>query len=93
MRCLSRIDIEAIAERFIQAYMKLPEVKTTQVYRIEPELFLEKILKLDIRYLHLSYDCSLLGLTTFEQIEVNVLTGADEEERIMLDGNTVLIES
>lgn len=42
MRCLSRIDIEAIAERFIQAYMKLPEVKTTQVYRIEPELFLEK---------------------------------------------------
>lgn len=93
MRRLSRIDIEAIAEKYIQEYMRLPEVKTTQVYRIEPELFLEKVLKLDIRYLHLSYGCSLLGLTAFEQIEVDVLTGADEEEHILLDGNTVLIES
>lgn len=93
MRRLSRIDIEAIAKKYIQAYMQLPEVKATQIYRIEPELFLEKVLKLDIRYLHLSYDCSLLGLTTFEQIEVDVLTSADEEEHILLDGNTVLIES
>lgn len=81
MRRLSRIYIEAIAKRFIQAYMELPEIKTSQIYRIDPEIFLEKILKLDIRYLHLSYDCSLLGLTAFEQIEVNVLTGADEEEK------------
>ncbi len=93
MRCLSRIDIEAIAEKYIQAYMRIPEVRDTHIYKIDPELFLEKVLKLDIRYLHLSNDGSMLGLTTFEQIEVAVITGTDVEEHILLDGNTVLIES
>lgn len=49
MRRLSRIYIEAIAKRFIQAYMELPEIKTSQIYRIDPEIFLEKILNTNCR--------------------------------------------
>ncbi len=93
MKHLSRLDIEAIAEKYIMAYLELPEVKDTTVYRIDPELFLTKVLGLNIGYTHLSYDNSILGLTTFDEVVVEVLNGADEEECILLDGNTVLIES
>ena len=92
MKHLSRMDIEMIAERFTKMYMELPEVKDAQVYRIDPELFLEQVLDLNIRYSHLSYDGSLLGLTAFEPIAVDVLSESDEEEQVLLDGNTVLIE-
>ena len=49
MKHLSRLDIEAIAEKYITAYMELPEVQDMQIYRIEPELFLERVLGLKIR--------------------------------------------
>ena len=80
MKHLSRLDIEAIAEQYVRAYMELPEVQETKVYRIEPELFLSRVLGLNVGYIHLSYDNSLLGLTSFEEVVVTVLTGADEEE-------------
>ena len=44
MKHLSRNDIETIAAKYIKAYMQLPEVKNTQVYRIDPEIMLGKIL-------------------------------------------------
>lgn len=53
MKHLSRLDIEAIAEKYITAYMELPEVQDMPVYRIEPELFLERVLGLKIDYAHL----------------------------------------
>lgn len=93
MKHLSRMDIEAIAEKYIRKYMELPEVQERTVYRIEPVLFLTNVLGLNIGYFHLSYDSSLLGLTAFEEVLVNVLTAGDEEESVLLDGNTVLVES
>ena len=93
MKHLSRIDIEEIAQRYIKAYLELPEVKGTHIYRIDPELFVEKVLGLTIQYEHLSYDGKTLGLTSFEEVAVSVLTEADEEEFVLLDGKTVLIES
>lgn len=46
MKRLSRNDIETISEKFVKAYFELPEIKKSQVYRIEPELMLEKVLGL-----------------------------------------------
>lgn len=43
MKHLSRFDIEAIADKYVQAYMALPDVRNTQIYRIDPELLLEKV--------------------------------------------------
>lgn len=80
MKHLSRLDIEAIAEKYITAYMELPEVQDMPVYRIEPELFLERVLGLKIDYAHLSYDGTLLGMTSFVEVMVDVMTAEFEEE-------------
>ena len=33
MKHLSRFDIEAIADKYVQAYMALPDVRNTQIYK------------------------------------------------------------
>ena len=72
MKHLSRFDIEAIADKYVQAYMALPDVRNTQIYRIDPELLLEKVLGLNVEYQHLSYDGSILGMTSFTEMGVQV---------------------
>lgn len=93
MKRLSRKDIECIAEKYVQAYLELPEIKNTQVYRIEPEIMLEKVLGLTVEYMHLSYDGDILGLTSFGELGVQVFENDDEESFYFLDGKTVLVES
>ena len=44
MKHLSRFDIEAIADKYVQAYMALPDVRNTQIYRIDPELLRRTIM-------------------------------------------------
>ena len=34
MKHLSRFDIEAIADKYVQAYMALPDVRNTQIYKV-----------------------------------------------------------
>ena len=93
MKRLSRNDIETISEKFVKAYFELPEIKKSQVYRNEPELMLEKVLGLTIEYMHLSYDGSILGMTSFGELGVQVFENNDDEAFFFLDGKTVLVES
>lgn len=89
---LSRKDLENIAERVLVSYRNLPEVKKKKMYRIDPELLLTKVLGLNIEYQHLSVDGSILGLTSFEEVEVEVLDYTDMDSFFFLDGKTVLVE-
>ena len=82
-----------IQDMFVKAYFELPEIKKSQVYRIEPELMLEKVLGLTIEYMHLSYDGSILGMTSFGELGVQVFENNDDEAFFFLDGKTVLVES
>ena len=93
MKRLSRKDLEAIADRVIRAYMKLPEVADRPVYRIYPEILAEKLLGLKIDYQHLSIDGSILGLTSYGKIGIELPGVDDSGEVYLLDGKTVLIES
>lgn len=93
MKRLSRRDLEAIADRVIRAYMKLPEIAGRPVFRIYPEILAEKLLGLKIDYQHLSVDGSILGLTSFGKIGVELPGFDDSGEVYLLDGKTVLIES
>lgn len=77
MKHLSRFDIEAIAAKYVKAYMELPDVRNTKIYRIDPELLLEKVLGLTVEYQHLSYDGSILGMTSFTELGVQVLEDDD----------------
>ena len=92
MKHLSRIDIEAIAERIVAAYYELPELKHTTIYRIEPELLLTKVLNLKIEYQHLSFDGTILGLTSFSEVGIEIADESDEDTFYILDGKTVLVE-
>lgn len=89
---LSRRDLENIAERVLVSYRNLPEVKKKKMYRVDPELLLTKVLGLNIEYQHLSVDGSILGLTSFEEVEVEVLDYTDMDSFFILDGRTVLVE-
>lgn len=92
MKRLSRNDIEMIGERVLNSYRKLPEVRDKQLYRIDPEILVEKVLGLNLDYRHLSLDGSVLGLTSFKEIGVEIFDFTDEECFYFLDGKTVLVE-
>ena len=92
MIMLSRKDLEDIAERVVTSYKNLPEIKRKKMYRIDPELLITKVLGLKLDYQHLSTDGSILGLTSYEEVGVEVLDYADEDLFYILDGKTVLIE-
>lgn len=93
MKRLSRKDLEVIANRVIRAYMKLPEVANQPVYRIYPEILAESLLGLKIDYQHLSFDGSILGMTSYERVGIELPGCDDSGEVYFLDGKTVLIES
>lgn len=92
MKRLSRIDIENIAKKIIDKYKELPENQGVEVYRIEPELLLTKLFGISIEHANLSLDGSILGLTTFEDYEVEVFDDSDESYFLCLDGKTVVID-
>ena len=90
MQVLSRADLERIAQRVLRAYWRLPEAQEAP-YRVDPELLAKRLLGLTVRYRRLSEDGELLGLTSYEAMEVFL----PDEERCgacRLDGKTVLIE-
>lgn len=91
MRCLSRADLEEIAERVIRAYKKLPDVQCEDLLYIDPELLITRILGFNIDYLHLSSDGSILGLTSFSEIGIEI-SDDSREDIYFLDGKTILIE-
>lgn len=90
MRILSRKDIEAISERVIMAYQMMPENKGKVMNKVDPELLVHGLLGLTIDYKHLSLDDSILGLTAFDETDIQIYD--DAEDSYYLDSQTVLIE-
>lgn len=93
MKHLSRNDIEAISKRVIRAYRNLPEARDVPYLKVDPELLATKVLGLSIDYAHLSLDGKTLGLTTFEEMGVEVYDRTDAPFMYILDGKTILVES
>lgn len=82
--------LEAIAARVIRAYMKLPEVRGTDLQCIDPTLLATELLGLKIEYRHLSADRMTLGLTCFDELEI--LLPGEKDNSFIFDGKTILIE-
>lgn len=87
---LSRLELENMAQRLLRRYWKLPRAQETP-WRVDPDLLARELLGLTVRYRHLSEDASLLGLTSYEPLEL-VLPDEEESGPCLLDGHTVLIE-
>lgn len=92
MRHLSRMEIELIGDRVLNAYYKLPTVNKDQLCRIEPEVLIQDVLNLTLDYCHLSVDGSVLGVTSFKPVELNVFGLDDEQQSYYMDGKTILVE-
>jgi hypothetical protein len=89
---LSRFDLEEIAGRVFRAYTKLPEIVDQPLFRVEPEVLCEQLLGLKIDYRGLSIDGSVLGLTSYEKVGIELPNQNGNREMYILDGKTVLIE-
>lgn len=92
MKRLTRNATEQIANRVLCAYTALPEIRGAEVYRIDPEILLEQVLGLTLEYARLSLDGSILGLTSFGEVEAQVFDETDKETYLCLDGKTVAVE-
>ena len=89
---LSKAELEKIADRVFRAYLALPEVRSSgRVLRVVPELLLDGLLGLSVEYRQLSVDGSVLGMTSYEEVGVE-LPGSGED-LFFMDGETVLIET
>ena len=82
--------MEKIAERVLRAYWKLPSAQETPWY-VDPDLLLTDLLDLSIEFRRLSGDGMTLGMTSFEEMEIE-LPDCVPGEMVQLDGKTVLIE-
>ena len=92
MPYLSRSRIEEIATRVIAAYKVLPALAGRSVERIEPMVLARDLLGLTVDHYHLSGDRSVLGLTAYCEIGVEV---QDDRRGVFfydLNGRTILVE-
>ena len=92
MPYLSRSRIEEIATRVIDAYKVLPALAGRSVEQIKPMVLARDLLGLTVGHYHLSGDRSVLGLTTYCEIGVEV---QDDRRGVFfydLDGRTILVE-
>ena len=90
MKCLSRRDLESIAQRVLKGYRGLKS-SWYDPWRIDPEILAEELLKLSIDYRKLSLDNLTLGLTSYGEAPVSVFDGP--EDIYFLDGKTILIDT
>lgn len=90
-RYLSYAQLDTIADRVVRAYRKLPEVQAARaVHSVDPQLLLTKLLGLSVAYRHISRGGETLGMTSYEELEIEIFD--KEEEFFSFDGKTVLIE-
>lgn len=92
MPYLSRMEIEQIATRVVNAYWKVTTQDDCVGRKICPEILAERALGLTVEYHSLSQDGSILGMTAFECIGVCVYDN-DIPCHYFLDGRTLLIDS
>lgn len=90
MPYLDKATMEEIAARVLRAYWKLPSAQETPWY-VDPDLLLTDLLGLSIEFRQLSNDGLTLGMTSFEEMEIE-LPDCVPGEMVQLDGKTVLID-
>ena len=90
-RYLSVEQLDAIADRVLRAYRKLPEVRDGPMLRIVPDILLRTLLGLDMEYHHLSPDRIVLGATSYGETAIELYD--EESDLYIFDGKTVLIET
>lgn len=90
MPCLSRSDIEKIAQRVITAYRKLPAQEGQAITSIDPKLLAKDLLGLMVQYHRFSPTGYVHGLTVFGKAMATIYDNLDHTGSYLLDGKTIL---
>ena len=89
---LSRKSIEAIANRIISAYKRLPSLQGHSPDMVQPELLVHDLLGLTTEYHTLSRNGKILGLTACCEVDVRIYDDPKQPSYFHLDGRTLLID-
>lgn len=92
MSYLSRNDIEAIGTQVFNAYKQLPRHAGLPVTHVDPAVLAAELCGYHIDHAHLSQDRMTLGMTSFNQVEVEVYSDSGQACLYYLDGSTILME-
>ena len=89
MITFSKSDIETIGESILQDYCK--QGRSDVIISIDIERFAREYLGLDVHYQKLSANCTILGLTTYKGVELE-LQLKNHTEIITVPMDTILVE-
>lgn len=92
MPYLTLAEIEAIAQRVVTAYQKLPAHQGYRCSYIDPDLLVTGLLGLKVEYHALSAAGNIHGLTVFCEAEVPIYDDPENPAFFPLDGKTILVE-
>ena len=91
MPCLSRDDIEKIAERIVQEYKKKYVPERHMCYMVDATELAE-MLGFNIEYVHITRDGSILGQTSSGRVWTTIYDDNMNQLFFELDGTTILVE-
>lgn len=90
---LTQKQIENISEKIVKEYYLVPGINSRPVFSINPVLLCEKVLGVNIGYAELSPDGSVLGATSFEDIDLIYRNEkGDEVLRLEMQKGSILID-
>jgi len=93
MKPMSRNELLHLSERIFERYEEKTMRKVARKTYINPTEFIKETMGLKIFYYKLSYDGSILGLTSTIPQVVGIINEKGEAEPFELDGNTILIDA
>jgi Zn-dependent peptidase ImmA (M78 family) len=91
MPCLSRDDIEKIAERIVQEYKKKYVPERHMCYMVDATELAE-MLGFNIEYVHITRDGSILGQTSSGRVWTTIYDDNMNQLFFELDGTTILVD-
>ena len=91
MPCLSRDDIEKIAERIVQAYKKKYVPERHMCYMVDATELAE-MLGFNIEYVYITRDGSILGQTSSGRVWTTIYDDNMNQLFFELDGTTILVD-
>jgi hypothetical protein len=92
-RHLSRLDLEHIADRFTCRYFHKCGPPLGELPPVEPERFAAEIMKLQVHFLPLCTDGSILGLSAFDEVAVEIVADDGAKELIALTANDIAVDA
>lgn len=89
---LSRADLERIAGTVVNRYYKLFPQMGPLPAPVEPETLAKKVFGLEVSYLPLSADGSVLGMACFQDVEIRLSSGDGTTQQMHFTGQDIVID-